>query len=145
MRHVPHGWKKRAQMMLATQSQASFAQGTHGLVENREYLTQVRSDTMRSLWKVDACSCSPLVTMALLVPVQLDPEVWLHILGLRTVMRFMRSITNAAEMRRRFYSDPVCSVDGPASRLRALADSSVLGRWVFQLMEGNILEATRPP
>lgn len=41
IRHVPYGSKKRAQMMLATQCQASFAQGTHGLAENREYLKQV--------------------------------------------------------------------------------------------------------
>lgn len=126
--------------MVATQSQASFAQGTHGLVENREYLKQVRSDVMCLLWKVDAYSCSPLVTMALLVPVQLDPEFGCIYEGLRTVMRFMRDKVQAQELRKRFYAEPAFPIDGPTARLHAVATSSILGRWVSQLMEGGISE-----
>lgn len=74
---------------------------------------------MRSLWKVDAYSCIPLLTMALLVPVQLDPESGCVFEGLRTVMRCMRNGTMAQEPRERFYADPHFPVDGPTARLRA--------------------------
>ena len=137
VRHVPLGWKQRARMMLAMQSQATFGQGTHGLVENVDYLKKVRSEIMRALWKADFYSCSPLVTMALLVPVQLDPEFGAIYDGLRTVMRFMRDPVTATEMSRRFALTPQCLVDGPTARLRVLADGSVLAPHIRRLLQRN--------
>ena len=61
IRRVPYGWHQRAKMMLATQAQACFAQGTHALIQDRNYLKQIRSEVMRSLWNMDAYSCSPLL------------------------------------------------------------------------------------
>lgn len=140
IRRVPLGWKERAKMMLTTQSQACFAQGTHGLVENREYLKQIRSDIMRSLWNMDAYSCSPLVTMALLVPVQLDPEFGCIYEGLRAIMRFMRNLNVAAEIRRRFFDTMQVPVDGPTARLRTLSQSAVLGELIYKLINGDFNE-----
>ena len=137
IRHVPLGWKQRVCMMLAIQSQATFGQGTHGLVENVDYLKKVRSEIMRALWKTDFYSCSPLVTMALLVPIQLDPEFGSINDGLRTVMRFMRDPVVASELSRRFALAPQCMVDGPTARLRALADSSVLAPHIRRLLQRN--------
>ena len=129
---------KRARMMLATQSQATFGQGSHGLVmENLDYLKKVRADIMRSLWKMDAYSCSPLVTMAILVPVQLDPESGCIYEGLRAIMRYVRRPAAAAELKRRFYMDPSFPVDGPAARLKTLADTSILGRHIYTLVNGE--------
>lgn len=61
-------------MMLATQSQATFGQGTHSMFTDVSILRTVRSDIMRSLWHMDFYSHSPLITMSPLCPVQLDPE-----------------------------------------------------------------------
>ena len=129
---------KRARMMLATQSQATFGQGSHGLVmENLDYLKKVRADIIRSLWKMDAYSCSPLVTMAILVPVQLDPEFGCIYEGLRAIMRYVRRPAAAAELKRRFYMDPSFPVDGPTARLKTLADTSILGRHIYTWVNGE--------
>ena len=95
---------------------------------------------MRSLWKMDAYSCSPLVTMALLVPVQLDPEFGCIYEGLRAIMRYVRQPRAAAELRRRFYTDPLFPVDGPTARPKTLADASVLGRHIYTLINGEFCE-----
>lgn len=129
--------------MLTMQTQATFGQGTHGLVENVDHLKKVRCEIMRALWKADFYSGSPLVTMALLVPVQLDPEFGAIYDGLRTVMRFMRDPVVASELSRRFAMSPRCLVDGPTYRLRALADGSVLAPNIHRLFHHEICEDER--
>ena len=50
-------------MMLATQSQATFGQGSHGLVmENLDYLKKVRADIMR-FWYLFNLILNPGVSM----------------------------------------------------------------------------------
>ena len=88
--------------MLATQSQATFGQGTHSMFTDVSILRTVRSDIMRSLWHMDFYSHSPLITMSPLCPVQLDPEFGIRYEGLRTVTRVMRLPHVASERRRRF-------------------------------------------
>ena len=74
IRLVPRSWRDRAKMLQATQSQATYCQGTHSLVEEVDELRKVRASVMKALWKTDFYSMSPLVTFAVLAPVQLDPE-----------------------------------------------------------------------
>lgn len=50
---IPRSWMARARMMLATQSQATFGQGTHSMFTDASILRTVRSDIMRSLWQMD--------------------------------------------------------------------------------------------
>ena len=105
-------------MMQATQTQAFFAQGTHALVADVAELRKVRTVVMQALWKMDHYSLSPLVTFALLAPVQLDPEFGAIYEGLRTVMRVMRVPALAETIKTRFCSVPSA---GPA-RFRAADD-----------------------
>ena len=83
---------------------------------------------------------SPGVTMAILCPVQLDPEFGAVYEGLRTIMRTMRVPGIAAEIRRRYHCTPTAVVDGPTLRLQNLRDVSVLAPRVNDLMEGEIDE-----
>ncbi len=124
--------------MMTLQSQATFGQGTHSLVEDNAYLTRVRSDIMRSLWKTDTYSMSPLVTMALLGPTQLDPDFGVQYEGLRTVMRCMRNPEFASKMRARFLQTPHVRLDGPTMRLQVAAQFSVLSPQVQQIMQQPI-------
>ena len=99
---IPRSWIVRARMMLATQSQATFGQGTHSMFTDVSILRTVRSDIMRSLWHMDFYSHSPLITMSRLCPVQLDPEFGVRYEGLRAVTRVRRLPHVASERRRRF-------------------------------------------
>ena len=78
--------------------------------------------------------------MALLAPLQLDPEFGCMYEGLRCVMRFMRNPVHAAELRRRYLLQPKRLVDGPTARLCSIAEGSVLGLRVQQLLMGKIDE-----
>ncbi|CAE7235511.1 unnamed protein product [Symbiodinium sp. CCMP2592] len=140
IRHVPRSWADRSRMMMATQSQALFGQGTHAIAADVTYLRTVRTEVMRSLWGCEFYSMSPLVTMAILCPVQLDPEFGAAYEGLRTVMRIMRVPDIAAEIRRRYHCTPSAVVDGPTLRLQNLRDVSILSTRVNELMAGEIDE-----
>ena len=61
IRHVPRSWEDRSRMMMATQAQALFGQGTHAIVSDVNYLRKVRTEVMRSLWGCESYSMSPLV------------------------------------------------------------------------------------
>ncbi|CAE7804996.1 unnamed protein product [Symbiodinium sp. CCMP2592] len=78
--------------------------------------------------------------MAILCPVQLDPEFGAAYEGLRTVMRIMRVPDIAAEIRRRYHCTPSAVVDGPTLRLQNLRDVSILSTRVNELMAGEIDE-----
>lgn len=73
-------------------------------------------------------------------PVQLDPEFGVVYQGLRAMMRFMRDPDIAAEVKRKFYMEPVTPVDGPTARLRVLSETSVLGPLVYKLVDGEYSE-----
>ena len=60
--------------------------------------------------------------------------------GLRSVMRFTRNPIFAAELKRRFYVVPHATVDGPVARLRAVAQTTILGPLIYQLIDGNFSE-----
>ena len=89
---VPLGWKQRGVMLQATQSQAVYGQGTHGIANDVGELRKVRTAVMQALWKAEFYSMSPLVTFALLTRVQLDPEFGVLYEGMRVVIRARRRL-----------------------------------------------------
>ncbi|CAK0878634.1 unnamed protein product [Prorocentrum cordatum] len=140
IRHVPRSWRDRARMMQATQAQAFFAQGTHAMVADVAELREVRTAVMQALWKVDHYSLTPLVTFALLAPVQLDAEFGAVYEGLRAVMRAMRVPALATTLKERFGSVPTARRDGPTLRLRVLSRSGVFGPLVGRLLDGAVTD-----
>lgn len=140
VKHIPRSWMARARLMLATQSQATYGQGTHSIVTDQRCLRGIRSDIMRVLWQQDTYSHSPLITMSLLCPVQLDPEFGVIYEGLRMIMRNMRNLRFAATIRQRFQEQPRKICDGPTARLVLLSQDDTLGPLVQQLLCGQIQE-----
>ena len=139
IRHLPRPWIERARMMLATQSQAIFAAGIHGVGADPE-LVKVRSEIMRALWKADTYSMSPHITLSLLAPVQLDPTFGAMYESLRCILRGLRIPEIAGMVRERFFTTPRRAVDGPVSNLRFLADNTVLGRTIYGLFSGRRID-----
>ena len=104
-------------MLLATQTQAVYGQGTHTFAADLAELKKLRSSIMRSVWNTDCYSMSPYVTFALLLPPQLDP-LFGHIYhGLRTLARCVRNPSFAATSRRRLAYCSGTERDGPTVRL----------------------------
>ena len=123
LRHAPTHWKKRCHMLVATQTQACYGQGTHSFRWEVDVLKKMRSEVMRTLWQRDFYSMSPLVTFALLAPPQLDPTFGPIYFGLRTTARCMRNAAFRAVIQEGFVRESW--VEGPAARLRQLADETV--------------------
>ncbi|CAE7437407.1 unnamed protein product [Symbiodinium sp. CCMP2592] len=131
-RHSPFHWKRKCQLLLATQSQACYGQGTHSFQWEVETLKGMRSDVMRTLWSRDFYSMSPLITFAILAPPQLDPTFGPIYFGLRTVARCIRDSDFRDVLRQEFQKD--AWVEGPAARLRLLADSPVFRELINELV-----------
>ena len=74
MHHSPHPWRVKERMLLVTQTQATYAQGTHSFQLDLHLLKKVRSNVMRCLWSSDFYTMNPNVTFALLVP----PHLAIH-------------------------------------------------------------------
>ncbi|CAE7314212.1 hypothetical protein AK812_SmicGene29856 [Symbiodinium microadriaticum] len=85
LKHIPLHWQRKAKMLVATQSQSVYAQGTHTFQADEEELKKVPSTIMRTMWQTDCYSMSPYITFALLLPAQLDPMFGRKYHGLRTL------------------------------------------------------------
>ena len=138
LRHAPFHWKRQCQTLLATQSQACYGQGTHSFQWDVDTLKRVRSDVMRALWHRDFYSMSPLITFAILAPPQLDPTFGPVYYGLRTVARCIRDVDFRNVLQEEFRKDTW--VEGPAARLRLLADSPVFNNLVHELVYQHVDE-----
>ena len=124
IRMVPVSWKRRAIMLQATQSQAVYGQGTHGIANDLAELKKVRTTVMQALWKTECYSMSPLVTFALLTRIQLDPEFGVLYEGMRVVIRARRRPGIAETIRARMIAEPNRVRDGPMLRLKTLIKTS---------------------
>eukprot|EP00439_Symbiodinium_sp_Y106_P040362 s833_g4.t4 len=144
LKHAPLHWQRKAKMLVATQSQAVYAQGTHTFQADEEELKKVRSTIMRTMWQADCYSMSPYVTFALLLPAQLDPLFGHKYHGLRTLARCMRQHDFAVEMRiKRFLACNGHERNGPTIRLRQLYDDPVYRTAVHELLTDPELEEER--
>ena len=76
-------------MLLATQAQATYGQGTHKMGLDVNILKKVRSDLMHCLWSTDCYTMNPNVTYALLVQPHLDSLFAFTYRGLLTFFRCM--------------------------------------------------------
>ena len=136
VRNVPYHWRRRTFMLLATQAQATFGQGTHQLGLEVEELKKVRTAIMRSLWKTDSYSCSPLLTFCLLAPPQLDPEFGYNYESLRTMHRAMKNPGIREKVSEMYQKPAVAARPGPVMRLRCLGRLAVYGGAVEELVAG---------
>ena len=143
LKHIPLHWQRKAKMLVSTQSQAVYAQGTHTFQADEEELKKVRSTIMRTMWQADCYSMSPYVTCALLLPAQLDPLFGHKYHGLRTLARCMRQHDFAVEMRKRFLACNGHERDGPTIRLRQLYGDPVFRTAVHELLTDRELDEER--
>ncbi len=97
MRHSPHPWRVKSRMLLATQSQATFAQGAHSFQLDLNLLKKVRSSVVRCLWSSD-----------------------FHVYqGFRAILRCMQQQAFANCLQSRYSSNESNFHDGPTLRLRS--------------------------
>ena len=134
LKHIPLHWQRKAKMLVATQSQSVYAQGTHTFQADEEELKKVPSTIMRTMWQTDCYSMSPYITFALLLPAQLDPMFGHKYHGLRTLARCMRQHDFAVEMRKRFLACNGHECDGPTIRLRQPYGNPVFRTAVKELL-----------
>lgn len=127
---------QRANMIRTMQTQATFAEGTHSLIDDIHQLRRVRTHVMKSLWKTEGYSANPAFTMALLCPVTMDPEFGAIYTGLCNLARYVRCPVRAALVRQRFDGHMTTHTDGPTMRLRTLAAISNFSPLITQLLQG---------
>ena len=137
LRYAPVPWKSKAKMLLATQTQALWGQGTHSFTCDVDYLKKIRSDIMRTMFKCDFYSFSVPLTFSLLLPPQLDPFFGPVYHGLRTVTRCMRNNAFAETVKKRILQLPSAHKDGPTQRLRELIEHTTFGPLVREMV-GNV-------
>lgn len=138
MRHSPHPWRVKARMLLVTQTQATYAQGTHSFQLDLDLLKKVRSNVMRRLWSSDFYTVNPNVTFALLVPPHLDPLFGHIYQRFRTILRCMQEPSFAACLKSRFHFAAADLQEGPALRLRNFSRQGPFRPLVLQLMSGPV-------
>ena len=138
MRHSPHPWRVKARMLLVTQTQATYAQGTHSFQLDLDLLKKVRSNVMRCLWSSDFYTMNPNVTFALLVPPHLDPLFGHIYQRFRTILRCMQEPSFAACLKSRFHFAAADLQEGPALRLRNFSRQGPFRPLVLQLMSGPV-------
>ena len=130
-------------MLVATRSQAVYAQGTRTFQADEEELKKVGSTIMRTMWQADCYSMSPYVTFALLLPAQLDPLFGHKYHGLRTLACCMRQRDFVVEIRKRFLACNGHERDGPTIRLRQLYGDPVYRTAVHELLTDPELDEER--
>ena len=139
MRYAPHPWRQKARMLLATQSQATYGQGTHSFQADLAALKKIRSNIMRCLWSTNFYSMNPNITFALLAPPHLDPFFGPVYQGLRTILRCMRQDSFRCQLRKRFHEVAHAAVEGPSLRLKLLVEQGIFGESVMALFHDDIV------
>lgn len=120
MRHAPWPWRVKARRLMATQSQATFAQGTHSFSIPDDELTKIRSRIMRTMFSVDFYSMNTHLTFAILLPPQLDPSFAHVYQTLRTIARCLRQPHFRDIIQNRLRSVRRKSIEGPVRKIRKL-------------------------
>ena len=117
----PHPFRQKAKMLLATQSQATFGQGTHTVGLDLNTLKKVRSDLMRCLWSTSFYTMNPNLTFTFLVQPHLDLLFAFTYRGLFTMYRCMINADVHSVVTQRFNQQYFRGTDGPVVRLKVLA------------------------
>ena len=136
-RRLPLSWPDKAKTLIATQSQATWGQGAHQLPSDQKALNLVRSALMRTFWNEDFYSMSPLLTFALLVPVQLEPTFAMLYTGLLAFQRCMVNCTQSAQTVQKILNSEVNSHVGPCARILEIIEGP-LSQPTRQLVESQI-------
>lgn len=126
-------------MLLATQAQATYGQGTHSFQADLAALKKFRSNIMRCLWSTNFYSMNPNITFALLAPPHLDPFFGPVYQGLRTILRCMQQDSFKCQLRKRFHEVAHAAVEGPTLRLKLLVEQGIFGESVMALFLDDIV------
>ena len=137
MRHLPVPWREKAKTLLSTQSQATWGQGAHQLPNDIKALNVVRSSLMRTFFNSDFYSMSPLLTFALLVPVQLEPTFAMQYSGLLTFQSCIANCAHSALLVQQIINAGVSETVGPCARVQEFLDGP-LDQPVRQLLMNQI-------
>ena len=137
VRCLPLSWPEKAKTLLSTQSQATWGQGAHQLPNDIKALNLVRSSLMRTFYNADFYSMSPLLTFALLVPVQLEPSFAMQYAGLLTFQRCISGCAQSARLAQQILTSGAANTVGPCARIQELADGP-LSEPIQQLLLNQI-------